>query len=378
MISDVPIGAFLSGGIDSSTVVSIMQAQHPQPIRTFTIGFYEPTYNEAEAAKAIANHLGTEHTELYIGEQDLLNALPEMPRFFDEPFADSSQLPTYLVSRLTRQHVTVCLSGDGGDELFCGYNRYHVSMRLMKKLQPLPGPLLRTLSAVLLSVPEPAWQRIFSRVPSSIDKPSERLQKLGMALSNGDVTGLYEQLMRHWDPKTTVRGAPDLPPLYADRFFGDHSDMAQRAMFRDQEIYLPDDNLTKVDRASMAVALEARVPLLDHRVVEFAARLPLHMKLRDGKTKWLLRQVLARYVPPALTERPKMGFSVPIGVWLRGPLRDWAESLLDERRLREQGFFEPAPIRARWKEHLSGAHNWQHLLWDILMFQAWHDAYIRD
>lgn len=379
MMADVPLGAFLSGGVDSSTVVALMQAQSSRPVKTFTIGFNEEGYNEAEHAKAVARHLGTDHTELYVTPEQAMAVIPRLPTLYDEPFSDSSQIPTFLVSQLAKQHVTVSLSGDAGDELFCGYNRYQMTAKLWRKLAVVPLPLRKLAANGLTSVSPESWNGLAGAVKGLLPHSTrfantgDKLHKGAGVLASKSVDALYLGLVSHWhdpaavvfggaEPSTLLTGnAPSLPGL----------DEVQRMMALDMLTYLPDDILVKVDRAAMGVSLETRVPFLDHRVVEFAWSLPQSMKLRDGQTKWALRQVLFRHVPQALIERPKMGFGVPIGDWLRGPLRDWAESLLDESRLRNEGFFNPMPIRQKWAEHLSGQRNWQYHLWDVLMFQAW-------
>ena len=375
MVADVPLGAFLSGGIDSSTIAALMQAQSRHPVRTFTIGFHEKAYNEAGDAKKIAAHLGTDHTELYVTPADAMDVIPKLPHIYDEPFSDSSQIPTFLVSELTRQHVTVALSGDGGDELFAGYNRYFWAQALWRKLQFLPLPLRQGAAAMLRAVSPADWSRLFGVLPSRLRprQAGDKLHKLAdlLALSNCDA--LYRRLLTHWeDPAAILReGTEPTGILWDKSLTGEFPDFMERMQFLDTVTYLPDDILTKVDRASMAVGLEARVPMLDHRVVEFAWRLPRNMKLRHGQGKWLLRRVLGRYVPDELIDRPKMGFGVPIDSWLRGPLRDWGEALLEEGRLRDEGFFDPKPVLEKWREHQQGKRNWQYLLWDVLMFQAW-------
>lgn len=379
MIADVPLGAFLSGGVDSSTVVALMQAQSSQPVRTFTIGFNEADYNEAKEAKAVARHLGTDHTELYLTPQETMAAIPALPKLYDEPFADSSQIPTYLLSQLTRRHVTVSLSGDGGDELFAGYTRYFWGRNLWNKIGWIPQSLRASLGQACTSLSPRTWEIIFEKLgpvlPAQIKQrhPADKLQKLAEVLSFESAEVLYHSLVSHWkDPGSLALGATEPSTPLTDRSQWAHlPDFTRRMMYLDTVSYLPDDILVKVDRASMGVSLESRVPLLDHRVVEFAWRLPLALKIRQDQGKWLLRQVLYKYVPRSLIERPKMGFGVPIDVWLRQPLRDWAENLLGESRLRQEGFFNPEPIRQKWAEHLSGKRNWQYYLWDVLMFQAW-------
>ncbi|HWP34933.1 MAG TPA: asparagine synthase (glutamine-hydrolyzing) [Thermodesulfobacteriota bacterium] len=381
--ADVPLGAFLSGGIDSSTVVALMQAQSARPVRTFTIGFHEPGYDEAAAARAVARHLGTEHTELYVTPAEAMAVIPRLPELYDEPFADASQIPTFLVAQLARRHVTVTLSGDGGDELFGGYTRYAWAASLRRTLRRVPAGLGRLAARGIGALSPEAWDAVFRSLGPLLPRrarqsqPGDKLHKLAAILADGRPAAIYRGLVSHWpEPGALVRGAsePETVLTCADGAPA-APDFLRQMMYLDLVTYLPDDILVKLDRATMGVGLEARVPLLDHRVVEFAWRLPVEMKLRDGRGKWLLRRLLARYVPPELVERPKMGFGVPIGRWLRGPLREWAESLLDEGRLAREGFLDPGRVRARWTEHLAGSRNWQYLLWDVLMFQAWLDAY---
>lgn len=383
MLADVPVGAFLSGGIDSSLVVALMQSLSAKPVKTFTIGFHEAQYNEAEHAKAVARHLGTEHTELYVTPQDALNVIPTLSRVYSEPFSDSSQVPTCLISALARHDVTVCLSGDGGDELFGGYNRYFWGRALWRKVGWLPRPARATMAAGLRMLRPETWDRIYKSLafalPASIRYKSagDKLHKLAGILAVHDPDELYLGLISHWEaPDDVVLGATEPPTRVTDRSGWPRlGNFTERMMFLDTVSYLPDDILVKVDRASMSVSLESRIPLLDHRVLELAWRLPLDLKVRGGQGKYLLRRLLYRYVPASLIERPKMGFGVPIDSWLRGPLREWAEDLLDERRLREQGYFDAGRVRAKLAQHQRGERNWQYHLWDILMFQAWLDEH---
>ena len=379
IMADVPVGAFLSGGVDSSTIVALMQTQSSQPVRTFTIGFNEDGYNEAVHAKAVARHLGTEHNELYVTPEQARSVIPSLPTLYDEPFSDSSQIPTFLVSQLARSSVTVSLSGDAGDELFCGYNRYNMAANLWSKLAAVPLPLRKLAAVGLTSISPQSWNRLaegFSGLRSRSARFSnvgEKLHKGAGVLASQSSDALYLGLVSHWDdPSSVVIGGHEPATLLSGNMPALNGlDNIQRMMALDMLTYLPDDILNKVDRAAMGASLETRLPFLNHRVVEFAWSLPQTMKLRDGKTKWALRQVLYRHVPKALIERPKMGFGVPIDSWLRGPLREWAEGLLNEKRLQQEGYFYPLPIRQKWAEHLSGKRNWQYHLWDVLMFQAW-------
>jgi len=374
MIADVPLGAFLSGGIDSSTVVALMQSRSARAVRTFSIGFEEEEYNEAHFAKAVAAHLGTDHTELYVTHDEARDVIPRLTEIYDEPFADSSQIPTYLISALTRRYVTVALSGDGGDELFCGYNRYFHAQSLRPYLAAVPAPMRRVAAGAIRALPPGVWNRAQRLAPRRMRAPNlgEKLHKLaGVMLQDEDQT--YLQLLSQFqNPNELVNGGTEPPTIIASpqakRVVPDY---VERMQYLDTVTYLPDDILTKVDRASMAVSLEARVPIIDHRVVEFAWRLPARMRFRDGQSKWILRRVLRRFVPDSLINRPKMGFGVPIDHWLRGPLRDWAEDLLSEAALTRDGLFNPQPIRARWAAHLQGRENWQYSLWTVIMVQDW-------
>jgi asparagine synthase (glutamine-hydrolysing) len=381
MVAEVPLGAFLSGGVDSSTVTALMQAQSSVPIRTFTIGFNEGAFDEAAHARAVAKHLKTDHTELYVKPEDALGLIPNMASIYCEPFSDSSQVPTFLVSQMASKHVKVVLSGDGGDELFGGYNRYLTAKRVWARMQLLPPVARRTAALALRSFSPTAWDRIFNVfmpvLPSQfrLSTPGEKAHKLAnvMTLSNGH--NFYLQLNSHWtDPANVVIGAIEPKTIFTDESRWPQTESFEHWMMAmDGQTYLPDDIMVKFDRATMAASIEGRVPLLDHRLVELAWRMPLDLKIRDGQGKWLLREVLHRHVPRSLIERPKQGFSVPLGEWLRGPLRDWAESLINVARLAEEGYFHPLSIRNMWSEHLKGKGSWQSHLWTILMFQAWLD-----
>ncbi len=381
-VADVPIGAFLSGGIDSSTIVALLQAQSGRKVRTFTIGFTYGEYDESANARGVAEHLGTDHTELLVTPDEALAVLPRLPTLYDEPFADSSQVPTFLVSQLARRQVTVALSGDGGDEMFGGYHRYVAGTRLWSLARGLPRPLRRAAVLGLELFSPSSWDRIGVLADRALPRSrrglvtGNRMQKLATVLGMTELEAIYERLVSTWpEPERLLREGRETisSPLGDHRADGLFAP-AHRMMLLDLLGYLPDDILVKVDRASMGASLEARAPYLDHRIAEFAWRLPIRQKIRAGEGKWLLRRVLERHVPRALFERPKKGFGVPIDAWLRGPLREWTEDLLSEERLRREGFFDPAPIRKALREHLEGTRNRQYELWAILMFEAWRDA----
>ena len=374
MVADVPLGAFLSGGIDSTTIVAMMQSAVNKPIKTFSIGFNEEDHDEAKHAKQIAEHLGTDHTELYIGPQDLLAVLPRLSAIYDEPFADPSQIPTFIVSELAKNHVTVSLSGDGGDELFFGYTRYFQAQSWWRKLRLVPWPIRHFTASIIM-----AMASIFIRasflLPSRLTTKhiGDRIPKFARVIDSRNWITFYDRIISQGNyPEPLVLRGTSLDSFmkrYEPGLVG-LSD-AKKMMYLDIMMYLPDVILTKVDRASMAVSLEARVPFLDHRIIEFAWNIPFRYKYRKGKGKWILREVLNRYVPRELMDRPKMGFSVPIEDWLRGPLKDWADNLLEEQKLHEQGFFDASLVRKMWEEHKSGKRRWHAQIWRILVFQMW-------
>jgi asparagine synthase (glutamine-hydrolysing) len=379
MEADVPLGAFLSGGIDSSLIVAIMQANSKRPVKTFTIGFDNREYNEAEAAKLVAQHIGTEHTELYVTPEEAMAVIPRLPTLYDEPFADSSQIPTFLVSQLARRNVTVSLSGDGGDELFGGYTTYQWGRSVHQNVGWMPGPLKAGLAKTIKPLSKLDWNSLLdgrqSVVPESLRSKdiNKVLSKLNGILKVNERESLYWILLSYWmDPSSVVLGANEpLTQLTDKTKWAKIDDIMHVMMYLDTIMYLPDDILVKVDRASMGVSLESRVPLLDHRIIEFAWKLPIEMKVKGTLGKVPLRNLLYRYVPKQLVDRPKKGFGVPIHEWLRGPMRSWAEELLDESRLNSEGYFAAKPIRQKWNEHVSGRRNWQAQLWAVLMFQAW-------
>ena len=374
MVSDVPIGAFLSGGVDSSLVTSLMQSQGKESVRTFTIGFEEREFNEAIYAKDVAKHLGTVHTELYVNAQDALNIIPKIPDIYDEPFADSSQIPTILVSRMTRQHVKVALSGDGGDELFAGYPRYWLAANLWKRMSSLPLFARRAAARSLKQLSPSQWDNLLARVVSKNrfqDFNGRRMHRLAQLLVTGSQDALYTRLTSQWAPEDGLVLNPSARSLHDEVWPTGGRTPIESIRLRDMKQYLCDDLLVKVDRASMSTSLETRAPLLSHKIVELALCLPENALVRDGTGKWILRQVLDRYVPRQLIERPKAGFAVPLGIWLRGPLRDWADDLLNTSKITSQGYLDARLVEGMWNEHRSGKYDRSPYLWNILMFQAW-------
>jgi asparagine synthase (glutamine-hydrolysing) len=381
MESDVPVGAFLSGGIDSSTVVALMQRASNSQVNTFSIGSGDSAFDEGVAAARVAQHLGTNHVSLCVTAADAMSIVPRLPSIYGEPFADPSEIPTFAVSQLARQHVTVSLSGDGGDELFGGYNRHRWIPALWRRTHRLPAPFRRAVSAAIRTAPPLAWQTGARLLPPS-HRPRDaaaKASKVAQVLAEPTAWAMYQRVVSQWQqPEDVVRGASE-PPTFATTaaMRPGGVDLLTAMMAIDATTWLPDDILVKVDRASMAVSLEARVPLLDHRLVEFAFALPEPMRFRAGKTKWLLREVLARYVPRELTDRPKTGFQVPIASWLRGPLKGWAADLLDPELLRRQGYLRPEPIATAWRSHSLGRADRSQELWCVLMFQQWLDHQTR-
>jgi len=379
MVADVPLGAFLSGGVDSSTVVALMQCQSSKRVKTFTISFPEGDFDEAKHARKVADYLGTEHTELLVNPSDALAVAPRLAAIYDEPFADSSQIPTFLVAQLTRGHVTVALSGDGGDELFAGYSHYVSAKRVWLLTRLLPSALRHVLGASLSKLGGPPWDRTVAQFEGLLPRASfefasgHKIRRLAAALATNEVATFYQNRVSRWlDPGEVVVGYEDCRlPFAAPERQPRNWDTIESMTYFDSLNYLPENVLTKVDRASMAVSLETRVPLLDYRVAEFSTRLPLNFKIRGGSGKWLLRQVLYKYVPRALVDRPKMGFRLPLASWLRGPLRSWAQELLEPRNLEETGFLISRPISQKWKEHVEQRRDWSRHLWSVIMFQAW-------
>jgi asparagine synthase (glutamine-hydrolysing) len=378
-IADVPVGAFLSGGVDSSTVVGLYQKYSSGRVRTFSIGFEDPAFDEAPHARAVAAHFGTVHQERYVTVREAQEVIPRLPEIYDEPFADSSQIPTHLVSRFAREQVTVALSGDGGDELFGGYNRYFQTARLWGQLKRLPRPIRAAAGRGLAGMPPAAWNRLSALFPGGRRPPhfGTKVQKAFRTMGGADsLESVFGSIVDEWSGEASpvIGGDSDQAQHGFDLDPGVAAPDAVRMMYCDARTYLPDDILCKVDRAAMAVSLETRVPFLDHRVAELAARIPIGMKIRGGSGKRILRRLLYREAPQRLFERPKAGFGIPVGEWIRGPLRPWAEALLDRRRLAQQGWFDPAVVERRWNEHRRGERDSSQALWAILMFQAWHDA----
>ena len=379
MISDVPLGAFLSGGIDSSLIVALMQSQNNTPVRTFSIGVRESGYNEAPQAKAVARHLQTDHTELYVDPEDLIDAVPEMARIYDEPFADSSQIPTYILSRLTRQYVKVVLSGDGGDELFAGYNRHHWGRRLWRLLAHSPMPFRQSIADGIERFAPHKWDRIFHLayrfLPGRfhLRLPGNKLHKTAAVMKSQDRHAFYRTLTSiNQSPQLLMARDVPLPQPVSTEHNEVFSDLTHFCQYLDMRHYLVDDIMTKVDRASMAVGLEARSPFLDHLVAEYARKIPLSMKLGHHGGKVILQHILERYLPRPLFMRPKSGFGIPISEWMRNRLRDWSESLLSPHALQRSGLLDPSAIRDMWREHLCGQNDWAYQLWPVLMFQLWY------
>jgi asparagine synthase (glutamine-hydrolysing) len=384
MVSDVPLGAFLSGGIDSSTIVALMQSQSERPINTFSIGFHEQDFNEAVHAKKVAKHLGTNHTELYINPKEAMEVIPKLPEMYDEPFADSSQIPTHLISILTRQHVTVALTGDGGDELFAGYNRYLIAERLWKVAGRIPEALKNRTADFMAGISPESVERFYGKIEGILPRkmkvslPTEKFYKLALALrATSSLQTVYKRIVSiiHAPEKLLTSGRELTTTLDDATPWQEIDDTVLTMVYLDLMTYHPDDILQKVDRAAMNVRLETRVPYLDHNLVEFIMRLPLEMKIRNGSSKWILRQVLYRYVPRQLMERPKMGFAVPVGGWIKGSMRDWAEELIAQNRIEQENYFNTQAVGEMWQQHLSGRFNRTHELWNILMFQSWLGNY---
>ena len=364
---------------NSSTVVALMQAQSSRPVKTFSIGFHAPGYDEARYAAGVASHLRTDHTEFYVEPKHALELIPNLCNWFDEPFADSSQIPTLLISELTRKHVTVALSGDGGDELFAGYNRYLWVEQFLRVADRVPQPLHRPVVALLRALQPDTWSRLFEWLAflPRTTLAGDKVQKIASLFEDPAPDAIYRNLVSQWQRPEEIAAAGREPPgpLWDGSIATDFPDLVPRMQFLDLVTYLPDDILTKVDRATMAFGLEGRVPLLDHRIVAYSWTLPSRFKVHGGEGKWLLRRVLDRYVPRRLIDRPKMGFAVPINSWLRGPLRDWTETLLGPQRLADDGLLRVEPVRRAWNEHLAGTRNWQHQLWTVLMLQAWRERW---
>jgi asparagine synthase (glutamine-hydrolysing) len=384
MVSDVPLGAFLSGGIDSSTIVALMQSQNDNAVNTFSIGFHEQEFNEAIYAKKVAKHLGTNHTELYVTPQEAMDVIPKLSLMYDEPFADSSQIPTHLISVLARKHVTVSLSGDGGDELFAGYNRYFIADRLWKLTGRIPNVLKNKTADLMDVISSAIVQRLFGKIEGilsprmKVSLPAEKFYKLARSLrATSSPQAIYKRIVSiiHSPEQLLISGNELKTKVDAEALWREIDDIILTMMYLDIKTYHPDDILQKVDRASMNVSLENRVPYLDHDLMEFIISLPLAMKIRNGSSKWILRQVLYRYVPQDLIERPKMGFAVPVGDWIKGPMRNWASKLISQKRMDNEGYFNKDAVGKMWRQHLSGRYNRTHELWNILMFQAWLESW---
>ena len=379
MLSDVPLGAFLSGGVDSTLIVALMQKLSSKPIKTFTIGYGEHTYNESEFAQAVADHLGTEHTEMKVRAGDIIDLIPKVPEIYDEPFADSSQLPTTLISRLTREHVTVSLSGDGGDEVFGGYNRYLWAKRVAQFNEHISAPPRKLLSTLIKTGSVESYDRLYEILRRFVPKlpqftlPGDKIHKLIELVEEDSELDIYLKLLTLWDPEVVHGGSSELS-VTGKNLASDLS-FQERMMFLDTLNYLPNDILTKVDRASMAASLESRAPFLDHRIIEFAWTIPLEQKIQRGKLKSPLKSLLARHLPKKLFDRPKAGFGIPIDTWLRDELRGWGEDLLSEERLRSAGYFDAGMVREKWEEHQSGRRRWQYHLWNVLVFEAWREKW---
>jgi asparagine synthase (glutamine-hydrolysing) len=376
MQADVPLGSFLSGGVDSSVVSALMQSNSYEKINTFSIGFKDKRFNEAEYARAVSKSIGSSHHDMYVTSYDAMNIIPSLPSIYDEPFSDSSQIPTFLVSKIAKEKVSVVLTGDGADELFGGYNRYTLSSKLWGNISKIPLPIRGLMSSGIKSISPKNWDRLLSFLArSKYNNFGEKFHKGANSLNCNDMDELYVNLISQvgnpesWVLNSNSNECLDVSTGKKKRFF-DLSPI-ERMMANDLAGYLSADILTKVDRASMAVSLEARTPFLDSKVVEFALSLPLNYKIRNGVGKWVLREVLYKHVPRGLIERPKMGFEMPLNEWLRGPLREWSESLLNYNRLRDEGYFDADIVRQKWQEHISGQYNWQEQLWSVLMFQSW-------